>query len=299
MGNRARSAISLMQAYNKGLLITFAGVVVISPDTLLIRLIDAPTLTQMFWRGILSGLAVLLGYWALTGRDFRRDIRSMGWPGFAITLVFAIGTTCFMFSVTHTTVANTLFITSTSPVFAALISVLVLREVVSWQSWATIAVTLIGISVIAAGSLGQGPGSIGGDLAALGAALSLAVTFSIARAYKGASMVPAIGFAGLLSGLMAGGLAADLSVPADDMIWVALLGLAVVPLGAALLATGPRYLPAPDVSLILLLESIFGPLLVWLILAENPGTHTLIGGAIVLAAMGLRNSLALRRTRLG
>ena len=281
-----------MSDFSKGFLITFLGVVIISPDTLLIRLIDADAMTQQFWRGSLSGMTVLLGYWILNGRAFPAHVRAMGIPGIWITLIFSAGTLCFMYSVTHTLVANTLFITSTSPAFAALIALVFLKERVSFRTWMTILATLVGISIIAAGSLSRGSGGLDGDLAALGAAMALASVFSIARAQRAASMVPAFGISGLLSGLVAALLAPDLVIPSEDYHWMAILGLAVVPLGSALLATGPRYLPAPDVGLILLLESIFGPLLVWLVLAEYPGGHTLIGGTIVLGAMAVSNYLA-------
>jgi len=288
-----------MSIYAKGFLITILGVLVISPDTLLIRLIDADTFTQLFWRGILSGSAVLLGYWAFTRQSLLTSLRATGWSGVWITLIFSLGTLCFVYSVTHTLVANTLFITSTSPVFAALISLFVLREKISLRTWLTIAATLFGIAIIASGSVNGGAGTVSGDLAALGGAISLAMTFSIARARRVASMVPATGVAGLLSGMIAIPLAPTLAVPADDIVWMGLLGLLVVPLGFALLATGPRYLPAPDVSLLLLLEAIIGPLLVWLVLAEYPGTHTLIGGAVVLSAMTISNLIALRRAASG
>ncbi|MBZ0127948.1 MAG: DMT family transporter [Rhodobacteraceae bacterium] len=290
-----------MTPYFKGFLITLAGVVLISPDTLLIRLIDAGTFTQLFWRGLLSGIVVLAGFAVLTGRDAPVRLLKIGWPGFWIALIFSTGTLCFIYSATHTLIANTLFIASTSPVFAALISVVFLRESVSLRIWATIVVTLGGIGVIASGSIdatgGASGGNLDGDLAALGAALSLAATFAIARANRTASMVPATGLAGLLSAAIAASLAPTLAVPADDWLWLALLGLIVAPGGFALLATGPRYLPAPDVSLLLLLEALLGPLLVWLVLAEFPGHRTLIGGGIVLAAMVVSNLAGWRQAR--
>lgn len=294
-----------MTPYFKGFLITLIGVLIISPDTLLIRLIDAGTFTQVFWRGLLSGIVVLSGFFLLAGRDAPARLRKVGWSGLWVSLIFSTGTLCFIHSVTHTLVANTLFIASTSPVFAALISIVFLNEPVSRRTWGTIAATLAGIAVIASGSLGSEVGGSGGhidgDLAALGAAIALAATFAIARAKRTSSMVPATGLAGLFSAAIAACLAPTLAVPPEDWLWMALLGLVVAPGGFALLATGPRYLPAPDVSLLLLLEAVLGPLLVWLVLAEYPGGRTLLGGGIVLAAMVISNLIAFRhaRTRAG
>jgi len=284
--------------YAKGVMITFLGVLVISPDTLLLRLIEGDTWMLLFWRGALSGIAIMVWFVVVNGTKARRMIADTGWGGAMIGAVFSLGSICFVYSATHTLVANTLFITSTSPVFAALIAWLVLGERVGLRTWVTILVTLTGIGVIAAGSFGaDSKGGLDGDLAALGAALALAVTFSIARARRGVSMVPAMALAAFLTAAVAAVLSGSLAVPQSSVIWVALLGLGVVPLGVALLATGPRYIPAADVSLILLLEAVFGPVLVWLVLGELPGAATWIGGAIVLGALAISNMVALRARR--
>jgi len=288
-----------MSPYLKGFLITFLGVVIISPDVLLIRLIDAHVYTQLFWRGTLSGTAILLFYLATTRQEFVPNLRALGWPGLWIVTIFTAGTFCFVYSATHTLAANTLFISSTTPAFAALISVVFLSEKVPARTWAAIIVSLGGIAIIASGSSASAGGSLDGDLAALGAAVAMAAVFSIARANRTASMVPAMGLAGLATGFVAMLLAPTLMVPSDSTLWVALLGLIVVPVGFGLLTTGTRYLPAPDVSLLLLLEAIFGPFLVWLVLAESPGSRTFVGGAVVLGAMAFSNLVVLwdaRRT---
>lgn len=283
-----------MQDYTKGLIITTIGVVAISPDTLLIRLIDADPWTQLFWRGVFSASAVLLGYALLTRRQFPRHMTAMGLPGVVIALVFSLGTACFMYSAANTLIANTLFITATSPVFASILSWLVLKERVSLRTMLTIFATLCGIGIIAVGSIGDGgdgpvQASLAGDLAALGAAIALAVTFTLARARKSASMVPAMGIAGYVSALIGLYFAPDLVIPQDDWLWIGLMGWLVVPVGFALMTTGPRYLPAPDVSLLLLLEAVLGPLIVWAVLNEYPGSYTLAGGAVVLAALFISN----------
>jgi drug/metabolite transporter (DMT)-like permease len=283
-----------MNPYTKGLLITLLGVLVISPDALLIRLVSADVWTLAFWRGLLNGLAVLFGFWLISRGQFWLRLRELGWPGFWVTLIFAAGSLCFIYSITHTLVANTLFLTATSPVFAALMSRYFLKERVAWRTWFAIAMTLAGVGVIASGSLGEGRGGLDGDLAAIGAAITLAATFTIARMTKTRSMVPAMGLAGLVSAIAALPLATTLVAAPADWLWIGLLGLVVSPIGFALLTTGPRYLPAPDVSLMLLLESVFGPLLVWLVLAEYPGDRSLVGGAIVLSALVLSNVFAMR-----
>ncbi len=286
-----------MSEYGRGFLITLFGVLVISPDTLLIRLIDANHWELIFWRSSLSGMMILLGVFVLTGDGPVRQIRSIGRPGLLVAMSFAAVNLFFMYSVTHTLAANTLFIMSTSPVFSAIASRIFLKETVSIRTAITITASLIGIGLIANASLAGGEGSLTGDLAALGTAVMLAVTFTLTRANKQVSMVPAIGFAAIMNSIIVLPLAGAIIVPEGDLIWILLLGLLVVPLGTGLLAVGPRYIPAPDVSLLLLLESILGPIFVWLVIAERPNNQTLLGGAIIILALAISNIFALLKSR--
>ena len=282
-----------MSLATKGLLITLAGVLVISPDVLLVRLIDADTLTKLFWRGLLSGL-VILGVWGVfLQRRPMRDVVRVGRSGWALAAIFTLGTFCFLYAVEKTQAANVLLISATSPVIAALISIVVLKEHVDRLTWVGIGGALLGVFVIAAGSAG-GEGNLIGDMAAFGGAVSLALTFSIARAQKNISMVPAMGLSGLLTALAAGLLAPSLVVPIDSWVLMLALGAVVVPLGFGLLTTGPQYIGAAEVSLILLLEALLGPVLVWWVIAEFPGQAALWGGSIILSALAGVNLIRLK-----
>lgn len=287
-----------MSDYLKGLLITVIGVLIITPDSLLIRLVETDSWTIIFWRSTLSGLAIVLGLLLYYRQNFLQKILGVGWAGLAMAIIWAFGTICFVYSIQTTLVANTLFIISTSPIVAALIAWLVLREAVSRRTWLTIGFSLAGISIIAWGSLrGGGQGSLIGDLAALGTAIAVAITFSIARHNRGISMIPAIGISALIAGAVAFPFAAPLVEVADKALPIILLGLVVAPIGTSLMVIGPRYLPAADVSLLLLLEAILGPLWVWWMLSEYPGIYTVVGGAFVLLTLAISNAVALMRRR--
>lgn len=290
-----------MTDYAKGLWLTLTGVLILSPDVLLIRLAGLPEWTLMFWRG--AGMAGMIALWLLLseGRGVLRALRGVGLAGIAIGLSYTIGNVSFLYSVGHTLAANTLFILATMPVFSALIARFVLGQPVPGRTWATIIAVLAGIGLIAAGSAGGsaggGQGDVLGDLAAVVTALSWAVIFAIAGQKKTLSMVPAMAIAGVVAAAVSLFLAPGLSVPATAVPFVALIALVVTPAATALLSLGPRYLPPADVSLIMLLEAVFGPLLVWLVLAEFPGISTLAGGAVVLGALTLNNLAGLRGGR--
>ena len=273
----------------KGLLITVSGVLVITPDSLLVRLISADEWTILFWRGLLSSIAILLVLAILQRRRFLSGLLAIGRLGLGLAVMFSIGTVFFILSLEMTTVANTLFIVSTAPIFAAIMARLFLREAVSRRTLLTIAVTLIGVLIIAGGSAGGGPGSLLGDLAALVTAVSVAGTFTIARHSRPISMVPAMGISGLVTALIATVVSPPVALSQADAAYLAAMGLVVIPLSFSLMTIGPRYLPAPEVSLILLLEAVLAPLLIWLVLREYPGNASLLGGVIVLGALFLAN----------
>ena len=286
-----------MSDYAKGLWLTLTGVLILSPDVLLIRLAGLPEWTLMFWRG--AGMGGMIALWLLVtqGRGAIAAFKGVGLAGLAIGLSYTIGNVSFLYSVGHTLAANTLFILATMPVFSALIARFVLGQPVPARTWATIAAVLVGIGLIAMGSAGGGQGDLLGDLAAVVTALSWAVIFAIAGQKKTLSMVPAMSIAGFFAMFVSLFLAPGLSVPAVSVPFVVIIALIVTPGATALLSLGPRYLPPADVSLIMLLEAVFGPLLVWLVLAEFPGFWTLAGGAVVLGALALNNLAALREGR--
>ncbi len=281
----------------KGLLITLAGVLIITPDSLLVRLISADHWTVLFWRGLLSGAMILLTLVLRQRAEFLPKTLAIGRMGLLLAVLFSLGTVSFIISLRLTTAANTLFIVSSAPIFAAIMARAFLSESVSRRTWLTIAFSLAGILIIALGSAGGGPGSLWGDLAALVTAVSIACTFTIARRYRNVSMVPAMGLSGLVTAMIALPLAQPLMVSASDSLCLSAMGLVVIPLAFSLMTIGPRYLPAPEVSLILLLEAVLGPLLVWLVLHEHPGNASLIGGAVVLGTLFLANVTSFRGVR--
>jgi drug/metabolite transporter (DMT)-like permease len=161
----------------------------------------------------------------------------------------------------------------------------------------TIAFAVAGVAVIASGSLGSGGGALLGDLAALGAALALAASFTVARWSRHVSMVPAAGLAYLIAAVATLPFAAPGEMQGQDWLWALLLGGVFVPLGTSLMAIGPRYIPSAEVALLLLLEAILAPLLVWAVLGEFPGQLTLVGGAILITVLAVSNWVALRAAR--
>lgn len=280
----------------KGLLITGFGVLILTPDGLLVRLIEADNWTVVFWRGLLSAIFILGALAVMQRRDFVPNVRAVGWPGVVFAVVFGVGTVFFVLGVYLTSVANVLFIVAASPLFSAIIAMFFLKEPVRPLTWVGIVTALIGVGVIVSGSVEAGQGSVVGDMFAVGGAVTIAVTFCIARKWRDRSMVPAMGLAGFVSAIIAIPFASPLAVAGWSIVYTGLMGL-VSALAFGLMTIGPRYIPAPEVGLLLLLEAVIGPYWVWLVLGEDPGVATLIGGAIVLVTLVLLNGMMLVKNR--
>ncbi len=275
----------------KGILITLLGVLIIVPDSLMIRLIDAHEMTIVFWR---SGISLLvMGGYCLFVSGFVR----MGPAALLFAISEAAGSILFIVALENTSVASTLFLVSTSPIFSALISRIVLGERLSRRMLITIILALVGIAVIASGSAGSDPSRLVGDLAAIGVALSLGIAFTTVRHSPDVPVVQGLALAYLCAAVFSFTFAPNLQLHGAEWVWITLNGALFVPVGFALLAMGPRYITSAEVSLILLLEAVLAPLLVWSVLGENPGNCVILGGAIVLAVLLVSNLIGLSRNK--
>jgi len=276
----------------KGYLITLAGVAIITPDTLLIRLAAVDPFTLAVTRGLLGGLMVL----SLSALWYRRGLaaqfRGLGVWALAAALLQGVGMILFVTALEHTSVANVLIAFATMPLIAALMSWAFLGERVLPVTWAAILVSLAGLAVVASGSLGTG--RLFGDLLALADAVCLAAFLVVVRRHRAVNMIPAMGLGLLTSAVLAAPFAAFPALAPLQWLWIALIGLVVLPFGAMLLTLGPRYLAAPEVAMLMLLETVVGPFWVWLVLAEEPGIRSLTGGAIIVATLGLHALVRLR-----
>ncbi len=277
-----------------GLAITLSGVIILSPDSALIRAITGPALLVTFWRGLMIGV-VILSFFLIQyrGRLFPL-LRSIGPTGFAVACSFAFGTTMFVTAIKYTVVANALIILSAIPLLAALLSLLVLKEQIALRTWLTIAAAMIGMGLIFWDGLGTG--NWVGNLAALGCALAGAIEFVLIRRAKAVNLVPAIGVGGLLVALGLVWFVDPWAIRPEEYGTLALMGLLVQPLSFALITLGPRYLTAPEVGLIMLLETLLGPLWVWWFHGEIPPESTYWGGGIVLGALVLNALAGMRRS---
>lgn len=281
------------QAHRRGFALTLFGVLVLTPDALMIRLIDIDPWSMNFWRGAMMGVSLLVVYGGVRRGALFSDIRNLGIAGLAVAVIYAINAISFVSAVEHTRIANVLIIIAATPLLAALLSVVVLKERIAGPTWAAIAAGMTGVFIV----VGDGflKGTSLGDIFAFITALALAVTFIIIRRNRHINMIPAAGLGALLAAVLVSPLADPMSVAPDKWWLLLLLGFVVMPLSFGLITLGPRTLPAPEVALLMLLETVLGPLWVWLVIDEAPSETTFIGGVIVIAAVALQSAWRLKR----
>ena len=225
-----------------------------------------------------------------------QQYRRVRGPGLIMVGLYSLGTVSFIFAITHTSVANTLIILSTTPLFAALVSWLLLKERIALRTLIAIALVGLGVGIIGSASVGK-PGGLAGDCAAVMGSFCLGSGFVFVRRFPHISVFPAISCSGLVTAICILPLAEPLSVTESDLGYLLIMGIYMVPIGSALMYLGPRYIPAAEVGLLMLLESILGPLWVWWYLNEEPGRLTLIGGAIVISTLAINTIWKMKSDR--
>jgi drug/metabolite transporter (DMT)-like permease len=202
--------------------------------------------------------------------------------GLALGVLFALSNLLFVTTVHNTSIADTLACLATASIFAAVFSAVFLRERAPLRTWITAGAIAAALLLIALG----GAGSLFGRLTGISAAMSLGATFVVMRATGHGDTLPGLALGGALIALVSAYPAAPLALSTEG--FAALAGLILIlPLAFALIGQGPRYLPAPEVSLLMLLETVFGTLWAWLWLDEIPRGTTLLAVAIILSSLAL------------
>jgi drug/metabolite transporter (DMT)-like permease len=274
----------VLSTYIKGILITALGVLVISPDGLLTRLITTDHWTLIFWRSLL----MCFGMWILSCFVYPRNTwakyKALGLSGIAMVAFYSMGNISFIVAITHTSVANTLIILSTTPLFAVLIGRVFLGERIAARSWSAILLVCIGVLIMSTDKSSANT-SLFGNIAAVFGAFFLAAGFTVVRRFPSIPIFPTLSTSGLVTALLMIPFAQPFSISQQDFGYLIIMGIYMVPVGTALMFLGPRYIPAAEVGLMLLLESILGPIWVWLVLSEHPGTRSFIGGGIILSTL--------------
>ena len=280
-----------MTRHLKGLLMTVFAVVILSPDSVLIRLVEeaspeVDSWTVLFWRGLLYAVGVSLLVFMKYGSKTIAEFKNIGKGGLVIGFFSGISTGTFVFAIVYTSIANALVIISTGPIMIAIVAWFLLKEKSSIITWTSMIIVFIGIYIVMSGSFGGK--NLVGDFFALITAVMMGFTFTLTRKYKHINMVPVNAIGGLIAALIAFVMANQISVPAEVVGYIIAMG-AILSISFSLITIAPRYMPAAEVGMIMPLETVLGSLIAWYFISEVPSTNAIIGGTIVIVTLFLHS----------
>jgi len=282
--SRALAAPVGKRRHATGVILVLAAGVMLSIAGITLRHIESASGWQiLFYRSLT--FCIVIAFW-LTFRYRARVGRAfvaVGRPGLVVALSLGLGSTCYVFALLLTTVANALFLISAAPFMAAVLGWIVLRERVRPATWLTMTVALVGIAIMV--FQGVQSGRLLGNLVALGTPISFAIMLVALRRAGHRDMLPAICLAGVVGAVLGFAMSDTLVLSRHDLALCLFLGVFQYAGGFILITLGARYLPAAEVALISLAEVVLAPVWVWIGVGEVPAALTLVGGGIVLAAV--------------
>mgnify|MGYP001307116573 CR=1 FL=1 len=279
----------------KGMLIAFTAIMFITPDSLLIRLANLNSWNLIFYRGFIPFLVVFVGLLILYKTKLLKEIINNGWHGLFYACVFTITNIVFVISIENTNVANTLIMIALAPMLSAIISFIFLKENPDRKTWIAILITTLSVVYIFYDALDAG--DFLGNFLGLICAAGLAVGAVIIRSAKKISLVPSAMIGKLMVALIALMFATELKLEGNDTIIIPLMCIMCVAIPFVLVTLAPRYITAAEVNLFFLLETILGPLWVWIVIKEQPSFETILGGSIIVLTIATHSFLALKKTK--
>jgi drug/metabolite transporter (DMT)-like permease len=284
------SAVDDQGLYLYGLALVSVSAVAFSLGGVFMRSIDTQVWNVLFWRGTFSAILLGVVLVAREGSGVFSAFRAIGKPGLVMAGCSAAAMTCFLTSISLTTVANNSIIYATAPFVTAALAFFVSGERPGRATIVAAALAMSGVALTVAGSTGQG--DIRGDILAVGMTLFGSVGPVIVRKYRTIPMLPASSLSAALVAIVALILSNILDQPATpfdvgwpDMGMLLLFSLCQQSLGHLTYTMGARYIPSAHTALIYTLEAVLGPLWVWLVFSETPGEAAFAGGLLVVGAV--------------
>lgn len=268
--------------HKKGLLLTSLGGLALSMDIPLIRLSSGEVWSVLSARSLATIVVALAALFVIRRVTGSLQTVLPGRLGIPVGFFYGLTTITFLLAVYYTKAANVVFIIALNPMFTALLSWIFLKERPALSTFITMAVMILGVGLIVGD--GMEAGHLLGDALSVIASLSIACAITMSRA-SGQDM----GFASLLAAVIPAAVGLYHIAPTGFSIehpgWILFDGALLMPLSFWCLATGTRFLSAPEVAMFYLLETILAPIWVWLIFSEAPTNMTLAGGAILILAL--------------
>ena len=278
----------------KGSLLAFVAVIFITPDSLFIRLSSIDTWGLVFYRGVIPFFTVLIGMLIIYKLNFFKMLFTSGYHGIIYIVTFSITNITFVVSIQNTNVANTLVMIAMAPMMSAILGAIFLKEMPDKKTWIAITITFMAAIYIFYDSLQLG--SIYGDILGFVTALGLAVGAVTIRSAKKKNLVPAAVIGKLFVAIFAMFFIESYVLVERDLFIVPLMCVMCVAIPFVMVTIAPRFIPAEEVNLFFLLETIIGPFWVWMVIKEQPSIETIYGGVVIILTIAIHSFLKLKKS---
>jgi len=278
----------------KGSFLAFVAVMFITPDSLFIRLSNVDTWGLVFYRGMIPFFTVLIGMLIVYKSNFFKMLFNSGYHGLIFITTFSITNITFVVSIQNTNVANTLVMIAMAPMLSAILGAIFLKEIPDRKTWIAIAVTFLAAVYIFYDSLQLG--NVYGDILGFITGLGLAINAVTIRSAKKKNLLPAAVVGKLCVAIFAMFFIETYALVDRDLFIVPLMSIMCVAIPFVLVTIAPRFIPAEEVNLFFLLETIIGPFWVWMVIKEQPSIETIQGGMIIILTIAVHSFLKLRKS---
>lgn len=280
------NSFSEQNSRSLGFIIAIVGALLMSIDPLFIRYADISGFDTAFLFGLFTAISMPIVLHYSDKRGITKAVKHSGWPLLGAGLLILCSSSGLVFSVKNTTIANTFVILAATPAIAAIFSWMFLKERTNPSTWLAIIGIMVGISIVAYGSLNTNSSASSnwvGDLLAVFSVICLALMFTLLRKYQDISRLASVGLGGLLLAIVMFFFATPSDYNLNTWFIMAAMGLFSAPMGRVFSMVATRYITAAEVSMTLMLETVLATIWGLLFFNEIPTIYSLVGGLLILA----------------
>ena len=279
----------------KGSLMAFVAVMFITPDSLFIRLSNVDTWGLVFYRGIIPFVTVFVGMLFIYKSSFFKLLYGNSIYGVAYIVTFSITNITFVLSIQNTNVANTLVMVALAPMLSAIFGAIFLKEKPDRNTLIAIVITFLSVLYIFYDSVKLG--NIYGDILGFVTSAGLAAGATIIRAGKSLNLVPSAVVGKLVVALVALFFIDSFELKNNDIYIIPAMCILCVAIPFVLVTLAPRYITGAEVNLFFLMETVLGPIWVWMVVKEQPSIETIQGGIVIILTIAIHSFLAIKKTQ--
>ncbi len=279
----------------KGSLMAFVAVMFLTPDSLFIRLSNVDTWGLVFYRGMIPFITVLIGMLIVYRSNFFKLLHGNSIYGVAYIVTFSITNITFVLSIQNTNVANTLVMVALAPMLSAIFGAIFLKEKPDRNTLIAIIITFLSVLYIFYDSVKLG--NIYGDILGFVTSAGLAAGATIIRAGKSLNLVPSAVVGKLVVALVALFFIDSFELKNNDIYIIPAMCILCVAIPFVLVTLAPRYITGAEVNLFFLMETVLGPIWVWMVVKEQPSIETIQGGIVIILTIAIHSFLAIKKTQ--